>query len=176
MYRGKRSKKETIYTIFIGLCIYLYIYIQTSALFRVVFEPLCFDFSHVNLQLRTSANEDEVIGIFVRGGHAATLSLHMTTWARWETRAIAQSGACVDDSFSLLGAVGGSQKGHAVLRLGTVDVWHLASDTIVNSRWVHTAFPIRSSGSALNARVLLWSIHKQRCPGMCRGIFLPHRI
>lgn len=82
MYRGKRSKKETIYTIFIGLCIYLYIYIQTSALFRVVFEPLCFDFSHVNLQLRTSANEDEVIGIFVRGGHAATLSLHMTTWAR----------------------------------------------------------------------------------------------
>lgn len=63
MYREKQSKKETIYSIFIGLCIYLYIYIyiQTSALFLNHY-PL-FLFSLVNLQLKVRAHEKECLAL-----------------------------------------------------------------------------------------------------------------
>lgn len=59
----KNSKKETIYSIFIGLCIYLYIYIyiQTSSLFLNHYT--LFFFSLVNLQLNVRANEEECLAL-----------------------------------------------------------------------------------------------------------------
>lgn len=62
----KTEQKKKQFTVYSSVYVYIYIYIFIFKLpLFLVFEPLnfVFHFSHVNLQLKVGANEDEVVGI-----------------------------------------------------------------------------------------------------------------
>lgn len=64
----KTEQKKKQFTVYSSVYVYIYIYIFIFKLpLFLVFEPLnfVFHFSHVNLQLKVGANEDELVGIWV---------------------------------------------------------------------------------------------------------------
>lgn len=68
MYRGKQSKKRNnLQYIHRFMYIFIYIYIFKLLLCFLLFlnHYTLLYFSHVNLQLKVGANEDEVLGILV---------------------------------------------------------------------------------------------------------------
>lgn len=148
----KTEQKKKPFTVYSSVYVYIYIFIFKLLLCFLLFlnhYTLFFYLSHVNLQLKSWSKWRWGAWRSSIRGHSTPpplISLDMRTWAQWKSWTIAQSTGCVDAFVSFLSAVAGSQKGHTVLRLGILDVWHLASDIIVNSKtaWVgvYTVFGI----------------------------------
>lgn len=115
----KTEQKKKQFTVYSSVYVYIYIYIynQTSALFLNHYT--LFYFSHVNLQLKVRANEEEVLGTLVPVVLLLLSSFHLT-WnhGQGERRVITQTNCQqsmgrVDTFFNFLRTAGwGGSRGY----------------------------------------------------------------